>query len=170
MPDAFCIQMNYSEKVTKLLIQKNLTITFMESCTSGLLASMFTDTEGASKVFTGSLVTYSNDQKIRAGVDPKIIETYGVYSIETAREMAAVVQKLYKTEIAVGITGTTGNIDPNNPDSVQGQAFFCIRINDTSYDFHIEENVSSMNRSEIKSFYAQKVYEKIFSLLKKMYI
>ena len=65
--------MNTAEKATKLLIQKNKTISFMESCTSGLLASMFTDTEGASKVFTGSLVTYSNEQKIKAGVSEDVI-------------------------------------------------------------------------------------------------
>ena len=55
-------------RVTKLLIEKNMTISFMESCTSGLLASMLTDTEGASGIFKGSLVTYSNQMKIATGV------------------------------------------------------------------------------------------------------
>ncbi|MCQ2573666.1 MAG: CinA family protein [Treponema sp.] len=158
--------MNYSESVTKKLIQKNLTISFMESCTSGLLASMFTDTEGASKVFTGSLVTYSNEQKIKAGVDAKIISDYGVYSSECAAEMARVVQNIYGTNISVGITGTTGNVDPNNPDSVQGEAFFCIRINEKAYDFHIQKNVSNLTRKEIKQSYADTVYSELQKLLK----
>ncbi len=162
--------MNYSEAVTKKLIASSLTISFMESCTSGLLASMFTDTEGASKVFTGSLVTYSNEQKIKAGVNPDVISGFGVYSAECAREMAATAQKIYSTDIAVGITGTTGNVDPNNPDSVQGEAFFCIHIKDKSYDFHIQKNVASMTRQEIKSFYAHKVYEELNALIKSVVI
>jgi len=157
--------MNPAEKVTRFLIEKNLTISFMESCTSGLLASMFTDTEGASKVFTGSLVTYSNEQKIKAGVNAAVISDYGVYSAECAQEMAATVQKIYSTDIAVGITGTTGNVDPENPDSVQGEAFFCIRIKDSVHSFHIQKNVQGLSRKEIKQAYADSVYENLFSLL-----
>jgi len=158
--------MNFSEKVTQYLIKNSLTISFMESCTSGLLASMFTDTEGASKVFTGSLVTYSNEQKIKSGVNSAVISEYGVYSAECAREMAATVQKIYSTDIAVGITGTTGNVDPENSDSVQGEAFFCIRIKDSFFDFHIQKNVQGLSRKEIKQAYADAVYENLFSLLK----
>ncbi|MCQ2585442.1 MAG: CinA family protein [Treponema sp.] len=158
--------MNYSESVTKKLIQNNLTISFMESCTSGLLASMFTDTEGASKVFTGSLVTYSNEQKIKAGVKAEVISDFGVYSKECAAEMARTVQEIYGTDISVGITGTTGNVDPENPDSVQGEAFFCIRIKTESYDFHIQADVTEMSRKEIKQFYADTVYAELLKILK----
>ena len=35
---------------------------------------------------------------------------------------------VYKRQI--GITGTTGNIDPNNADSMQGVVYFCIRVKD----------------------------------------
>lgn len=126
---------------------------------------MFTDTEGASKVFTGSLVTYSNDQKIRSGVSEEIIKNYGVYSAECAREMARAVQTIYKTFISVGITGTTGNVDPENADSVQGEAFFCIQVQNKSYDFHIQKDVANMSRKEIKQFYADSVYEKLWEIL-----
>ena len=154
-----------NEKVTKTLIQKNLTISFMESCTSGLLASMFTDTEGASAVFKGSLVTYSNEMKIKAGVPSEIISTFGVYSAECAKAMAQIAQKTYGTDIAVGITGTTGNTDPNNSDSVSGCAYFCIRIKDKSFDYYIEENVKGLNRKQIKQLYADTVYEKILECI-----
>lgn len=151
--------------VTRSLIKKNLTITFMESCTSGLLASMFTDTQGASAVFKGSLVTYSNEMKIKAGIPQKIIDDYGVYSPECARTMAETVQKIYDTDIAVGITGTTGNVDPDNPDSITGTAYFCIRINDRNHDFYIAEDVKAMDRSQIKKLYAEKVYQKLSELI-----
>lgn len=161
----FTMKENNNTKVTKLLIQKNLTISFMESCTSGLLASMFTDTEGASAVFKGSLITYSNEMKIKAGVPAEIISSYGVYSSECARAMAETIQEIYKTDIAIGITGTTGNVDPNNSDSVSGSAFFCIRIKEKNFDFYIKKDVKNLTRAEIKQLYAESVYEKLVQLI-----
>lgn len=148
-----------SEKTVSRLISQNITISFMESCTGGLLASLFTDVSGASAVFTGSLVTYSNQQKIRAGVDPFVIEKYGVYSAQTAREMARTCQKIYKTRVSVGITGTTGNPDPANPGSILGEAFFCIIFDGKEEDFHIQKDVEKMSRPEIKEFFARSVYD-----------
>ena len=63
--------------LTKTLIEKKITITAMESCTSGLIASLITDTEGSSEIFKGSFVTYSNKAKIRQGVPTDVIEKYG---------------------------------------------------------------------------------------------
>ena len=116
------------DKIVRKLIDTNTTISTMESCTSGLIASMITDTEGASAVFPGGYVTYLNKTKILCGVDEKIIKEHGVYSKQCARSMAETAQKNLHTEIAVGITGTTGNVDPNNADSMQGKVFFCILV------------------------------------------
>lgn len=160
--------MTNAEIATKKLIEKNLTITFMESCTSGLLASMFTDTSGASAVFKGSLVTYSNEMKIAAGVPSEVIEKFGVYSSECARAMAETVKKIYSADIAVSITGTTGNADPANADSVLGKAFFCIVAGGEIFDFIIEENVSSLSRKEIKQLYADRVYESLVRILEQI--
>ena len=157
---------DFAKLTTDFLIKKNKSITFMESCTSGLLASRLTDTEGASSVFKGSLVTYSNEMKIAAGVPSETIKNHGVYSAECARAMAETAQKKYKADIAVGITGTTGNVDPANNDSIKGQVFFCIKYNDTSHDFFIEENISALSRREIKELYAEKVFESLFKILK----
>ena len=107
------IRKNY-EKLTKLLIEKNMTITTMESCTSGQLASLITDTEGASAVLKGAFVTYCNEAKIMQGVPEEIIEKHSVYSKETACAMADACRKAYNADIGVGITGTMGNVDPEN--------------------------------------------------------
>lgn len=147
-----------TEKTVERFISNKISISFMESCTGGLLASLFTDVSGASAVFTGSLVTYSNEQKIRAGVDAKIIEKYGVYSEETALEMARTCQKIYNTRVSVGITGTTGNPDPANPGSVLGEAFFSIIYDGKEENFHIKKDVEKMSRREIKEYFALKVY------------
>ena len=51
------------DKIVRKLIDTNTTISTMESCTSGLIASMITDTEGASAVFPGGYVTYLNKKR-----------------------------------------------------------------------------------------------------------
>ena len=56
------------EEFVTYLIEHGISISTMESCTSGLLASAITDTEGASAIFKGGFVTYSNEAKIRQGV------------------------------------------------------------------------------------------------------
>ena len=81
------IRESYS-RLTKYLIENKLSITTMESATSGQIASLITDTEGSSAIMKGAFVTYSNEAKIQQGVAPEIIEKYSVYSEETAKAMA----------------------------------------------------------------------------------
>ena len=52
------------KSLIRLLTKKKLKISFVESCTGGLLASAITSFSGASKVFDLGLVTYSNQTKI----------------------------------------------------------------------------------------------------------
>lgn len=113
-------------ELTLLFIDRNLTVSTMESCTGGLLASLFTDTEGSSAVFRGSYVTYSNEQKIRLGVPADTIEKHGVYSNQTSNAMARVCAQAFGTDISIGVTGTFSNVDPANDDSVPGEVYFSI--------------------------------------------
>lgn len=152
-------------RIIEKLIESHTTISTMESCTSGLIATMITDEEGASAIFPGGFVTYLNETKILVGVDAQVIRKYGVYSRECAGAMAKTVQEKLGTDIAIGITGTTGNIDPNNADSVKGQAYFCIVIRDVAYSYEIREDVAGMSRHEIKKRYAERVFEALESLI-----
>ena len=113
-------------QLTLELIRRHLTITTMESATAGLVASLLTDTEGSSSILKGAFVTYNNEAKILQGVPAEIIDKYGVYSKETALAMAAACRKAYGADIGIGVTGTFGNVDPNNADSVAGQVYFAI--------------------------------------------
>ena len=143
--------MNYNEqtirehyhKLTRLLIEKRLTITTMESATSGQIASLITDTEGSSAVLKGAFITYSNEAKILQGVPAMIIEKYSVYSRETAQAMAEACMRAYHADLGIGVTGTMGNVDPANPeDSEPGQVFFAIGVREDGViraeSFHIE--------------------------------
>ena len=153
------------DNIINKLIETHTTISTMESCTSGLIASMITDTQGASAIFPGGYVTYLNETKIFIGVDEKVIKQYGVYSKECAEAMAKTVKEKMNTDIAVGITGTTGNTDPNNADSVQGRVFFCIIVGEKINSFEVNADVTKMNRHEIKQLYADRVFEELSFLV-----
>lgn len=156
--DEQTIRANY-RMLTQLLIEKNLTITTMESATSGQIASLITDTEGSSAVIKGAFVTYSNEAKILQGVPATILETYTVYSKETASAMAEACQKAYGANIAIGVTGTMGNIDPANPDaSVPGNVYFAISINGKTTAYQIELDPQP-SRLMYKLAVAQEIYE-----------
>lgn len=114
-------------QLTRFLIRKGLTVSTMESITSGMVASLITDTEGASAVLKGAFVTYSNEAKIQQGVPRETIGRFSVYSPETAAAMAEACRKAYNADIGVGITGTAGNEDSSNTGaSVPGQVYLAI--------------------------------------------
>lgn len=125
-------------RITGMLIEKNITIATMESCTSGFIASLLTDKEGASAVVRGGYVTYTNQEKIRLGVLPEVIEKYGVYSEETAAQMAVCCQEAFRVNIGIGVTGSFGNVDPANRDSLPGQVYFSIAFDDDVYMYKRE--------------------------------
>lgn len=153
------------DRIINSLIDRQITISTMESCTSGMIASMITDTSGASAVFPGGFVTYLNETKVFAGVDEKIIKEYGVYSGECAKAMAETVREKLNTDIGIGITGTTGNLDPNNADSVQGQAFFSIVWKESVFVDEIHVDVTGKSRQGIKQLYADRVFEKLAEII-----
>ena len=157
------LEKNVREKfryITNTLIKEQLTITTMESCTSGLVASLLTDTEGASAVLKGAFITYSNEAKIKQNVPVDVIEKFGVYSEETAREMALAAKRAYGADIAVGVTGTMGNVDPANNDSTPGEVFFAIAHKEGTESFHISVPVQD-SRYEYKLFVAGAIAEEI---------
>ena len=113
-------------RITGALIKNNLTITTMESCSGGILGLLLSDREGASAVVPGGFFTYANASKIACGVPQDVIESYGVYSAETACAMAAACKASYHTAIGIGVTGSIGTVDPNNADSVPGEVFLAV--------------------------------------------
>ena len=98
-----------SQEIVRLLTKKKLKISFVESCTGGLLSSSITSISGSSKVFTIGLVTYSNQSKISILKVPKnIIRKHGAVSYETCLSMVKNLGKISKTNISVSITGIAG--------------------------------------------------------------
>ncbi len=55
--------MTNAERVVKLYKEKGLTFGFAESLTGGMISSEIVGVPGASEVFSGSVVCYTNDVK-----------------------------------------------------------------------------------------------------------
>ena len=151
-------------RITLKLIEKEWTVTTMESCTAGFIASLLTDTEGSSAILKGAYVTYSNTAKVDNGVPATVITRFGVYSPETAEMMAKACRESYEADIGIGITGSFGNPDPNNRDSVIGSVYvsFDVRGKRQSWHLQIPEQPS---RFDYKRVVAEAVGEKLWELL-----
>lgn len=94
--------------IRNLFFDRSQTLSVMESCTGGLLASTLTDVSGAADYFKGGIVTYWTELKIESGVPADIIQEYGVISPETAEYMARAVREKLGTDYGLGITGVAG--------------------------------------------------------------
>ena len=103
--DVECLE----EAVFPLLKEKGLTFATAESCTGGEIAKRFTDIPGASSVFLGGAVVYTNEVKSRLlGLDPEMIEEKGAVSCEVAVALAEQVRRLTGADIGIGVTGLAG--------------------------------------------------------------
>lgn len=91
------------------LRERKWTIAFAESCTGGSIASAITKIPGASDVFLGSVISYSNEMKMKLlDVKEETINKYGAVSKECVIEMLNGVQKLMNTDIALSVSGIAG--------------------------------------------------------------
>ena len=92
-----------------LLSSRGLTMSAAESCTGGLIGATITSVPGASAVFLGSAVTYSNGAKVSIlGVSEDTLASHGAVSTETAREMAQGAVRAFSSDVSVAVTGIAG--------------------------------------------------------------
>ena len=157
------VRFGYGELV-KTLIARKLTIATMESCTGGQIASLLTDTEGSSEVFKGGFVTYRNEAKVLSGVPGSVIEKFGVYSPVTAAFMAEACKTKLESTIGIGITGSFGNTDPNNADSVPCEVYFAISDPCATRCYHCTVSAQG-SRLSYKLYMAGVVAAKLFLIL-----
>ena len=155
----------FINEVVKLLIKDNITITTMESCTSGMVANLITNTEGASSIMQGAFVTYSNSAKVMQGVSSDTIDNFGVYSSETAFEMAMNCREKFNTNIGIGVTGTTGNTDPNNADSKQGEIYYSFCTDKGFADCKLKIDTTNLSRKQIKEIICGNIFRTLNIIL-----
>lgn len=150
-------------ELVKLLVDNGLKISCMESCTGGGVCNAITNVEGASEVFEVGIVTYSNDFKVKFGVNADIIEHYGVYSEETAKEMSRAVREFSKEDIGIGVTGKLKRADKNNKCGEDDVVFISV-FNGRDY-YTRKVNVAYDTREENKNQVVQEIVNLIKSII-----
>ena len=139
---------NLANKVVQKLVKKKLKVSFVESCTGGLLSSSITSISGSSKVFNLGLVTYSNKAKINIlKVPKKIINKYGAVSKECCLSMVKNLSKISKANISVSITGIAG---PNGGTKLKPVGLIYIGIKKGNKIIIKENRFKSTNRISVQ--------------------
>lgn len=135
-----------AESLVALLQEKNLNISCAESCTGGMIASEITQVAGASNVFPGSIISYSNELKQQfLNVKAKTLETHGAVSQYTAEEMLQGIFDNIHCDYAIAVTGIAGPSGGSEEKPVgtvwiawgsqQQQHTICLRINVERHTF-----------------------------------
>lgn len=89
--------------------ERRVRIATAESCTGGLLAALFTEFAGSSKILDRGFVTYSNHAKAEMlNVAGDVLADYGAVSEPVARLMAEGAMELSRANLAIAVTGIAG--------------------------------------------------------------
>ena len=107
---------NYGEEppsleslVSGLLRERKQTLALAESCTGGYISSLFTALPGASEIFKGAVVPYTNLSKHELlQVDEALFTTVGSVSKEVVEQLAQNVMKKFGSDFSVSISGIAG--------------------------------------------------------------
>ena len=95
--------------VLNALREKGMTLATAESLTGGGIGAALTAVPGASEVFKGGIISYTNVVKQNIlGVDPDVLATFGAVSAQTAGGMASGARTLLNSDAAVSVTGLAG--------------------------------------------------------------
>ena len=97
------------EIVLALARARGLTLATAESCTGGMVGARLTGVPGASDVYAGGVVAYSDTVKAgQLGVPEDVLERHGAVSAETAAAMAQGARTVLRADVAAAVTGVAG--------------------------------------------------------------
>ncbi len=129
--------------------QRRVRIVTAESCTGGLLAGLFTEFAGASKVLERGFVTYSNQAKSEVlGISGDLLADYGAVSEPVARFMAEGAMAQSRANLAVAITGIAGPGGGTRMKPVGTVHIACARENRAMIHEHL--SLGDIGRHEIR--------------------
>lgn len=136
-----------AEAVVRLARATFRTVATAESCTGGMVAAAITDVPGASDVFAGGVVAYSNALKTALlGVPEATLSAHGAVSRETAEAMARGAQALGADAVVVttGIAGPGGG----TPEKPVGLVWVAVAVGETTeaYEFRLHGDRDGVRR------------------------
>ena len=100
---------NPTAEIIDIMREKKLTLGMVESATGGLISHLITNIPGSSDVFQGSIISYSNEIKMKTvGVKAETLKKYGAVSARAAEDMASGGRTVLGVDICVADTGIAG--------------------------------------------------------------
>jgi PncC family amidohydrolase len=98
-----------AQAVIDLCREREWTLATAESCTGGLVGAALTALAGASDVYVGGVVAYSDEVKrSQLGVANETLRKHGAVAAETAMSMAAGARRALEADVGVSVTGVAG--------------------------------------------------------------
>lgn len=96
-------------KLHNLLMKKELTLAFAESCTGGMLQEAIVSLPGCSSYFLGGVTAYADSIKTKVlKVKQESLDKFGAVSNEVAKEMVNGLQMQFGSAVSAAITGIAG--------------------------------------------------------------
>ncbi len=95
--------------IGRILIEKGLKIGTAESCTGGNIAAMITSVAGSSNYFEGSIISYSNDIKMKLlNVNKDNLDQFGAVSEQVVKDMILGAINILNVDLAITVSGVAG--------------------------------------------------------------
>jgi nicotinamide-nucleotide amidase len=140
----------------RLLTGRKQTLALAESCTGGFIANRITNVPGASAVFLGGIVAYSNDVKGKfLGVRAETLKQHGAVSETVSREMAEGARKKFSADFAIAVTGIAGPTG-GTKDKPVGTVFIALA---GEFETMVERKLNFFEREKFKEVTAQQAFE-----------
>lgn len=100
---------SFEEVLVQIFTDTGITLSTAESCTGGSISAQITAVPGASGMFQGAAVVYSNQAKMDVlGVLSETLTQYGAVSEPTVKEMAEGARRVFRTDYAIATSGIAG--------------------------------------------------------------
>jgi nicotinamide-nucleotide amidase len=150
------------EIVVRLMTRQKKTLALAESCTGGGIAHRITNVPGASAVFLGGVVSYSNAAKEQfLGVRAETLAAHGAVSEAVAREMAEGARARFGADFAIAVTGIAGP-GGGTADKPVGTVFIALA---GAFGTVVERRLNVYERAMFKELTAQQALEMLRSRL-----
>ena len=148
---------NLESVCVSLLKQRGATLTAAESCTGGLIAKRVTDVPGASAVFLGGVVSYTNGVKNKVlNVPQSLLDEYGAVSEPVAVAMAEGARALTGADYALSVTGVAGP-DSDERGNPVGLVYIALAAPDGTVC--VERNFGKRSRDHIRAQSANTAFD-----------
>ena len=147
----------------KALTARKESVATAESCTAGGIAERLTDVPGSSAYFTGGVIAYANEVKVRElGVSETNLAQHGAVSEAVAAEMAEGVRKKFNTDWGISITGIAG---PGGGSPEKPVGLFFVGISGKN-DTRVTRHQVNGNRAQIRDHGTQRALEGLWRELR----